>query len=95
MPNDLGQESWHLDKRVPISLIAAVALQTLTFVWLLATMNTKIDATIARTAQLESVVAERYQIIHQNSTGIAVANESLKNVQQSLVRIEKKLDDTK
>lgn len=85
-------EEWHLDKRVPISLIFAILLQTIMFVWLLSSMNSKIDNTIQRTSVLEAIVAQRNTEVARNTTGIAVANESLKAVQASLIRIEKKLD---
>ena len=34
---------WHLDKRVPISLILAIAMQTIAIVWWVATANARID----------------------------------------------------
>lgn len=81
-------DHWHLDKRVPISLIAAILLQTAAFGWMLATINSKVDSTAQRTAILEARAQERFVVINQNVTSIAVINESLRNVEATLDRIE-------
>jgi len=83
-----NENHWHLDKRVPISLIGAILVQTAAFGWLLASMNAKIDDTHRRTEILEARADERSRVVNQNTTSIAVINESLRNMESSLRRIE-------
>lgn len=51
--------SWHLDKRVPIALIVAIIVQSLTAIWWAATVNsmvaTNTAANIRQDAQIEGV----------------------------------------
>ena len=87
---------WHLDKRVPISLIMAIIIQTATFVWLISAMDTRLNSNIARTERLEQQTIARLTAqemrIDQNATGVAVINENLKYMRESLERIERALD---
>ena len=38
-----AEESWHLDKKVPIALIFAILLQTVAFAWWGATLTARVD----------------------------------------------------
>ncbi len=37
------QESWHLDKKVPIALIFTMAIQTVGVIWWAASLSTRVD----------------------------------------------------
>ena len=95
----MANGDWHLDKRVPISLIMAIVIQTATFVWLISAMDTRLNSNIARTERLEQQTMARLAAqelrIDQNSTGVAVINENLKYMRESLERIERALDADK
>lgn len=55
---------WHLDKRVPITLIATLVMQSTAILWWAASMNARVDAlerqsnaqqeTLARLSRLEA-----------------------------------------
>lgn len=85
-------DQWHLDRRVPISLILAIFIQTAAFVWFMSSMDARIEDNNRRTAILEARSQERSVIIAQNVTSIAVLNETLRNVEASLQRIELALE---
>ena len=73
---------WHLDKRVPIGLIGAVLVQTISFVWFIS----KIDS---RVSSLESaVVMQRDRDDRQDRS----ASEAAANVRSDLKEIDRKLD---
>lgn len=95
----MANGDWHLDKRVPISLIMAIIIQTATFVWLISAMDTRLNSNIARTERLEQQTMTRLAAqelrIDQNSTNVAVINENLKYMRESLERIERALDAEK
>ena len=73
---------WHLDKRVPIGLIGAVLVQTISFVWFMS----KIDS---RVSSLESwVVMQRDRDDRQDRASADAAA----NVRSDLKEIDRKLD---
>jgi hypothetical protein len=51
---------WHLDKKVPIALIASLAIQTIAIVWWAASLSTRVDALerqyLATVPRMESVI---------------------------------------
>ena len=87
-----GDNHWHLDKKVPLFLIAAILMQTLTLGWFIrgGTETTKTNA--ARIDKVEAMAQARQEQVNNNTIAVAVINESLKNLQLTLDRIEDKLD---
>ena len=69
--------NWHLDKKVPISLIMAIILQTAGFAWWGAT-----------TAEKVAVLKERLDLIAPNSDRLTRVEVKVDGVQQSINRIE-------
>lgn len=86
------EKHWHLDKRVPISLILTILLQTAAFVWVIAQLDEKLDDTVRRVDDVETAMSDRRTVVEQNSTNIAVINANLENMNRTLERIESKLD---
>jgi hypothetical protein len=54
------ERQWHLDKKVPIALIATLAAQTIAIVWWAANLSTRVDALerqyLATVPRMESVI---------------------------------------
>jgi hypothetical protein len=54
------EREWHLDKKVPIALIATLILQTTAIVWWAANLSTRVDALerqyLATVPRMESVI---------------------------------------
>lgn len=84
----MTDNDWHLDKRVPITLIVVLLVQTAGIVWFASAMNSKIEQNEARVTRLEILDSSKREIIQNNTTSIAVINENLKYIGASLSRIE-------
>jgi len=72
---------WHLDKRVPIAMIVAILFQTGIFIWLIAKLDSRVEA-LERTSLSRSTIPDRV-------TRLEVIVEQLP---RTLERIENKLD---
>ena len=83
---------WHLDKRVPITLLIAIIAQTFALGWFIKGIDSRVSAVEERTVQLELDAAQRRQASETNATGIAVINQNLAEIHRTLARIEKKMD---
>ena len=90
---DTPREEWHLDKRVPISIIIALALQTITFVYLGTTWKTDIDhriGSLEKGDETRAAVELRLDAIRSNqSDRITILEQKFDFIQQSLQRIER------
>ena len=57
---DTSDSGWHLDRKVPIALIIAIATQIITFIWWAAQASARLDnlekQTIAAGSQFERLV---------------------------------------
>lgn len=85
MVQETEKEHWHLDRRVPIGIIVALLVQTLTFFTVAAAWKTSVDVRIER---LEEIA------IDSNKQGdrILILEQKFSYIVESLGRIEKKLD---
>lgn len=86
------EKHWHLDKRVPISLILAILLQTAAFVWMIAQLDEKLETTVKRTDAIEMQIENRRDKTETNTTAIAVINTNLTNMSATLDRIDRRLE---
>lgn len=80
-------EEWHLDKKVPVTIIVALVLQTLGFIYVGTAWKTEVDF---RVNNLERLNDDRKS---QEGRIIAV-EQQLNYITDSLKRIEAKLEST-
>ena len=81
----MATEEWHLDKKVPISIIVALALQTLGFIYFGTAWKTEVDF---RVTNLERLNEER----KSQEGRIITMEQQLRYITDSLGRIEAKLE---
>lgn len=85
MERAMQTENWHLDKKVPLGIIIALVLQTITFLTVATAWKTAVDGRLTR---LEEISADSGA---QNDR-IIVLEQQLKYIVESLNRIETKLN---
>jgi hypothetical protein len=91
-------EHWHLDKRVPLSLLAAIMLQTAGFGWWAARVENKADNNQTEISRVDVRVASDLRrlevgIEKQRQEDRAELKEFVRDVRDSLRRIEERLAD--
>ena len=79
-------EEWHLDKKVPISIIAALLLQTFGFVAIGSAWKAEVES---RLTAVEKQVDER----KNQGDRLIVLEEQLRFIKESLTRIEVRLGE--
>ena len=77
MSDRQDKPQWHLDRRVPVALIAAIMMQTIGIVWWAATLSARVD-----------VLEERIRAARTNETRIVRLEANQTAVYQRLDRIE-------
>ena len=83
-----NQNQWHLDKRVPVTMIIAILIQTVAVIWYMSELNSRVGSTELRVAELEFNEREITKSVLNNTVSAAVTTSSLINIQQSLDHIE-------
>jgi hypothetical protein len=77
----MAEQRWHADKRVPIALIFAIAMQSGVVIWWAADMSAKVD-------QIIETQKEDREGITKNSLGVANLTRSEAATDQRLISIE-------
>lgn len=78
-------QAWHLDKKVPLGLMAAIIVQTITLVYVGTTWKSDVDH---RLVVLEKSDDQK----RPQETRIIIVEQQLKFIAESLQRIESKID---
>lgn len=83
MGHDLN--SWHLDKKVPVGIIIALIVQTMGMIYVGTTWKDSVEHRLSN-------VEARQELNKGNRERIVVLEQRLEFIENTLIRIEKKLD---
>ncbi len=81
----MTQQHWHLDKKVPISLIGTIFVQTLVFVWWAASYTASNDA---RNSRQDDDIRE----IKVSNASVSDMKSDVAVIKSNMVDIKAKLD---
>jgi len=88
--NDDNKNQWHLDKRVPITLIFAIMIQTIAFVWFMATLRNDVDNNSFRLERVytihETRITSLEKVVQDQSVMLARIDENLKAIRDAIER---------
>lgn len=80
----MAEESWHLSKSVPLSIIIGVVAQTVTLVWFIAGLNANIEQNsrdiIRHDTRIESLEAS----VQSQAVSMARMDENIQAIRQML-----------
>lgn len=87
------RRSWRLDKKVPITIVAALIIQTIALVWQASALNSAVKQNADSIAETTKRVADME--IRERETGkmMAKVETMLENLQHTVYRIDNALDD--
>ena len=75
-------ESWHLSKSVPISLIFALIIQAAAIVWTVSNMSSTIDRNAMDIVRLDARTASLEKIVQDQAVAMARIDENIKAIRQ-------------
>lgn len=88
----MSEEQWHLDKRVPITLIFTILAQTLAVGWFVSNLASRVEANTAAISRLSQTATAQDERVRLNTTAISRVEETLRNIEKTLERINNNLD---
>jgi len=83
---------WHLDKRVPVTLIVVLLVQLGAWIWSMALIRQQVNFNADTIVQLTRRTETQEERLNANTTAVAVANETLRSTADSLLRIDRRLE---
>ena len=85
-------EGWHLDKKVPITIVVVIVIQLFGGLWFLAKLDGKIEDQAARLAKTEAQISVIDREAREFGNRIARIEEKTSSMLTILQRLERVLD---
>ena len=82
----MANEQWHLSKSVPLSIIFAVVLQTITLVWFIAGLNANVENNSRELVRHETRITALEGIVQTQALTLARMDENIKAIRDHLER---------
>jgi Tfp pilus assembly protein PilO len=86
-------DSWHLDRKVPVALIFAIAVQTIGAVWWAATISQRVETIERRTTALEITGGKTAETLAESKALLSSILATQSAMRDSLTRIERQIDN--
>lgn len=88
----MDDTQWHLDKRVPVTLLVLLVSQIVGFGYLFGQLKQMVESNTDAITRITNELAIRRPVIDDNRIAIAAIRQALEDIRASQLRIETKLD---
>ncbi len=85
-----NNNSWHLSKSVPVSLILALVIQAAAIVWTVSQMQSNIEANAMSIVKIETRTEKLELAVQGQAVALARIDENIKAIRMSVERIASK-----
>lgn len=80
----MNEEPWHLSKTIPLSLIFAIAVQTVVVIWFIAELSSDVEHNKSSIIKLEDRTDSLYIAVQQQAIASARMEENLKAIRNAV-----------
>lgn len=85
-----SEESWHLSKSVPLTLIFAIFCQTVALIWFVAQLSGDVDAAKNDIIRLETRTDSLESVVQSQAVTMARMDENIKAIRDAVERMAQK-----
>lgn len=78
------EESWHLSKSVPLTLIFAIICQTITLIWFVASLRNDVDANSKELVRQDTRITSLEAIVQDQAVTMARIDENIKAIRSAV-----------
>lgn len=71
------EESWHLSKSIPLTLIFAIICQTVALIWFVASLRNDVDAANKELVRQDTRIGNLEQIVQNQAVSMARIDENI------------------
>ena len=83
----MSEQEWHLSRSVPLSMIFAIACQTVALIWFVATLRNDVDSNQMKIVQLEERTEALSDMVQDQSIMIARMDENIKAIREIIEKM--------
>jgi hypothetical protein len=81
---EMSDSNWHMSRSVPISLIFAIACQTVALIWFVATLRNDVDFNRMEIIRLETRTSSLEEIVQTQAVTLGRMDENIKSIRTIL-----------
>jgi len=85
----MTNEQWHLSKSVPISIIGAVVVQTVTIVWFIANLNANVQTNTRDLVRHETRIETLEASVQAQAISVARMDENIQAIRDMVEQLTK------
>jgi cell division protein FtsB len=85
----MTNEQWHLSKSVPISIIGAVVVQTVTIVWFIANLNANVQTNTRDLVRHETRIETLEASVQSQAISMARMDENIQAIRDMVEQLTK------
>jgi cell division protein FtsB len=85
----MTNEQWHLSKSVPISIIGAVVVQTITIVWFIANLNANVQINTRDLVRHETRIETLEASVQSQAVSMARMDENIQAIRDMVEQLTK------
>jgi cell division protein FtsB len=85
----MTNEQWHLSKSVPISIIGAVVVQTITIVWFIANLNANVQTNTRDLVRHETRIETLEASVQAQAVSMARMDENIQAIRDMVEQLTK------
>jgi cell division protein FtsB len=83
----MTSEQWHLSKSVPISIIGAVVVQTVTIVWFIANLNANVQTNTRDLVRHETRIETLEASVQAQAVSVARLDENIQAIREMVEQL--------
>ena len=76
----MSDSDWHMSRSIPISLIFAIACQTVALIWFVATLRNDVDFNRMEIIRLETRTSSLEEIVQTQAVTLGRMDENIKSI---------------
>ena len=80
----MNTEPWHLSKTVPVTLVFAIAMQTVALIWFVSALNSSVESNKVSIIKLEARTESLSQIVQDQAVATARMDENIKAIRSAV-----------
>jgi hypothetical protein len=80
----MNTEPWHLSKTVPVTLVFAIAMQTVALIWFVSALNSSVESNKVSIIKLETKTESLSQIVQDQAVATARMDENIKAIRSAV-----------
>jgi hypothetical protein len=80
----LKEESWHLSKSIPLTLIFAIICQTIALIWFVASLSNDVDAATRELTRQDARITNLEALVQSQAVSMARIDENLAFIRKAV-----------